>query len=148
MTTNVAECIISCLQFARQLPILTLAEFIRNMLQRWFHDRHHAVQSMRHQLTDATHLMILKRVDKCGYITVNPADWNIFSVKRSDDLHVTTDLATRLTPKGLFRLWNFCSLGFLSSWNPGLMIHREEKPSQWPYLTFLYADRDFLSEEV
>ncbi|KAK3212691.1 hypothetical protein Dsin_017397 [Dipteronia sinensis] len=31
MTTNVAECINSCLKFARQLPMLTLAEFIRNM---------------------------------------------------------------------------------------------------------------------
>ncbi|KAK3185018.1 hypothetical protein Dsin_032304 [Dipteronia sinensis] len=38
MTTNVAECINSCLKFARQLPMLTLAEYIRNMLQRWFHD--------------------------------------------------------------------------------------------------------------
>ncbi|KAK3182721.1 hypothetical protein Dsin_030007 [Dipteronia sinensis] len=46
MTTNVAECINSCLKFARQLPMLTLAEFIRNMLQRWFHDRHRAAQSM------------------------------------------------------------------------------------------------------
>ncbi|KAK2661775.1 hypothetical protein Ddye_000349 [Dipteronia dyeriana] len=48
MTTNVAECINSFLKFARQLPMLTLAEFIRNMLQRWFHDRYKAAQSMRH----------------------------------------------------------------------------------------------------
>ncbi|KAK2646213.1 hypothetical protein Ddye_021408 [Dipteronia dyeriana] len=57
------------------------AEFIRNMLQRWFHDRYRAAQSMRHQLTDASHLVILKRVDKCNFKTVNPVDWNIFSVK-------------------------------------------------------------------
>ncbi|KAK3199083.1 hypothetical protein Dsin_022498 [Dipteronia sinensis] len=43
MTTNVAECINSCLKFARQLPMLTLAEFIRNMLRRWFHYRYRAV---------------------------------------------------------------------------------------------------------
>ncbi|KAK2648974.1 hypothetical protein Ddye_016463 [Dipteronia dyeriana] len=83
MTTNVAECINSCLKFTRQLPMLTLAEFIRNMLQRWFHDRHSVEQSMRHQLTDASHLVILKRVEKCNFMTVNPIDWNIFSVKRS-----------------------------------------------------------------
>ncbi|KAK3193069.1 hypothetical protein Dsin_024379 [Dipteronia sinensis] len=64
MTTNVAECINSCLKFARQLPMLTLAEFIRNMLQRWFHDRHRAAQSMRHQLTYASYLVMLKRVEK------------------------------------------------------------------------------------
>ncbi|KAK2637575.1 hypothetical protein Ddye_032367 [Dipteronia dyeriana] len=74
MTTNIFECINSCLKFARQLPMLTLAEFIRNMLQRWFHDRHRAAQSMCHQLTDAAHLVILKHVDKYGYMTVNPVD--------------------------------------------------------------------------
>ncbi|KAK2639063.1 hypothetical protein Ddye_026858 [Dipteronia dyeriana] len=83
MTTNAAECINSCLKFARQLPMLTLAKFIRNMLQRWFHDCHRVAQSMRHQLTDTTHLMILKRVDKFNFMTVNLVDWNIFSVKRA-----------------------------------------------------------------
>ncbi|KAK2662484.1 hypothetical protein Ddye_001058 [Dipteronia dyeriana] len=34
MKTNIAECINSCLKFTRQLPMLTLAEFIRNTLQR------------------------------------------------------------------------------------------------------------------
>ncbi|KAK2634777.1 hypothetical protein Ddye_029569 [Dipteronia dyeriana] len=94
MTTNVAECINSCLKFARQLPMLTLAEFIRNMLQRWFHDRHRAAQSMGHQLTDAAHLVILKRMDKCNFMTINPVDWNIFSVKRSEK-QWTVDLARK-----------------------------------------------------
>ncbi|KAK3193537.1 hypothetical protein Dsin_024847 [Dipteronia sinensis] len=79
MTTNVAECINSCLKFARQLLMLTLAEFIRNMLQCRFHDRHRAAQSMRYQLTDAAHFVILKCVEMCSYMTVNPVDWNIFS---------------------------------------------------------------------
>ncbi|KAI9199116.1 hypothetical protein LWI28_027711 [Acer negundo] len=57
------------------------AEFIRNMLQKWFHDLHAAAWSMRHQLIDAAHLVILKRVEKCNYMTVNLVDWNIFSVK-------------------------------------------------------------------
>ncbi|KAK3198471.1 hypothetical protein Dsin_021886 [Dipteronia sinensis] len=83
MTTNVAECINSCLKFTRQLPMLTLTEFIRNMLQRWFHDRHRAAQSMHHQLTVASHLVMLQQVEKCGYMSVNPVDWNIFSVKWS-----------------------------------------------------------------
>ncbi|KAK3225989.1 hypothetical protein Dsin_005851 [Dipteronia sinensis] len=83
MTTNVAECIYSYLKFARQLPMLTLAEFIKNMLQHWFYYRHRAAQSMRHQLTDVAHLVMQKHVEKCGYMTVNPVDWNIFSVKQS-----------------------------------------------------------------
>ncbi|KAK2652063.1 hypothetical protein Ddye_011919 [Dipteronia dyeriana] len=37
---------------------------------------------MRHQLIDVAHLVILKHVDKCGYMTINLFDWNMFSVKR------------------------------------------------------------------
>ncbi|KAK2652403.1 hypothetical protein Ddye_012259 [Dipteronia dyeriana] len=94
MTTNAAECINSCLKFVWQLPMFTLAEFIRNMLQHWFHDRHRAAYATRHQLTDATYLMIIKRVEKCNFMTVNPVDWNIFSMKRSGKLW-TVDLARK-----------------------------------------------------
>ncbi|KAK3199696.1 hypothetical protein Dsin_023111 [Dipteronia sinensis] len=38
---------------------------------------------MSHQLTDATHIVMLKRVEKCGYMIVNLVDWNIFSIKWS-----------------------------------------------------------------
>ncbi|KAI9200977.1 hypothetical protein LWI28_016011 [Acer negundo] len=34
MTTNVVECINACLKFAQQLPMMTLVEFIRNILQK------------------------------------------------------------------------------------------------------------------
>ncbi|KAK2657072.1 hypothetical protein Ddye_010124 [Dipteronia dyeriana] len=94
MTTNVAKCIKSCLKFARQLPMLTLTAFIRNMLQRWFHDHHRAVQPMRHQLTDVAHFVIFKCVKKCGYMIISPVDWNISSVKRSGK-QWTVDLAQK-----------------------------------------------------
>ncbi|KAK2655423.1 hypothetical protein Ddye_008475 [Dipteronia dyeriana] len=94
MTTSTAECIKSCLKFARQLPMLTMEEFIRNMLQCWFHDRHRAAQSVSHQLTNAAHLVILKSVDKYNFMTINPVDWNIFSVKRSEKKW-TIDLARK-----------------------------------------------------
>jgi hypothetical protein len=103
MTTNVAECINSCLKFARQLPLMTLAEFIRNMLQKWFHDRHAHAQSMRHRLTDAAHLVILKRVEKCGYMTVNPVDWNIFSVRHKGK-QWTVDLARKTCTCNKFQM--------------------------------------------
>ncbi|KAK2656097.1 hypothetical protein Ddye_009149 [Dipteronia dyeriana] len=103
MTTNVAECMNSCPKFARQLPMLTLAEFIRNMLQCWFHDRHRAAQSMRHQLTDTAHLVILKCVDKCNFMTVNPVDWNIFSMKRAGK-QWTVDLAQKTCTCNKFQM--------------------------------------------
>ncbi|KAK2655990.1 hypothetical protein Ddye_009042 [Dipteronia dyeriana] len=82
MTINATECINSCLKFARQSSMLTLVEFIRNMLQRWFHDRYRAAQVMHHQLTEETRLVILKFMEKYNFMTVNPVGWNIFSVKR------------------------------------------------------------------
>ncbi|KAK2655331.1 hypothetical protein Ddye_008383 [Dipteronia dyeriana] len=103
MTTNVAECINSCLKFTRQLPMLTLAEFIRNMLQCWFHDRHRAAQAVHHQLTDTTHLEILKRVEKYNFMTVNPVEWNIFLVKQSGK-QWTIDLARKTCTYNKFQM--------------------------------------------
>ncbi|KAK3193087.1 hypothetical protein Dsin_024397 [Dipteronia sinensis] len=89
--------------------MLTLVEFIRNMLQCWFHYRHRATQSMRHQLTDAAHLVMLKRVEKCGYMTVNPVVWNIFSVKRSGK-QWDVDLARKTCTCNKFQMDHFlCS---------------------------------------
>ncbi|KAK4837908.1 hypothetical protein QYF36_009447 [Acer negundo] len=82
---------------------MTLAEFIRNMLQKWFHDRHAAARSMRHRLTDAAHLVILKRVEKCGFMTVNPVDWNIFSVRHKGK-QWTVDLARKTCTCNKFQM--------------------------------------------
>ncbi|KAK3205668.1 hypothetical protein Dsin_019714 [Dipteronia sinensis] len=73
------------------------------------HDRHRAAQSMRHQLTDATHIVILEHVEKCGYIIVNPVDWNIFSVKRSEK-QWTVDLDRKTCTCNKFQMDHFpCS---------------------------------------
>ncbi|KAK2658802.1 hypothetical protein Ddye_005335 [Dipteronia dyeriana] len=58
---------------------------------------------MRHQLTDAAHLVILKRVDKCNFMTVNPVDWNIFLVKWAGKLW-TVDLARETCTCNTFQM--------------------------------------------
>ncbi|KAK2661233.1 hypothetical protein Ddye_007766 [Dipteronia dyeriana] len=64
---------------------------------------------MHHQLTDAAHLVILKRVEKCAYMTVNPVDWNIFSVKWSRK-QWTVDLAQKTCTCNKFQMDMFpCS---------------------------------------
>ncbi|EOY13999.1 Uncharacterized protein TCM_033005 [Theobroma cacao] len=40
LTSNIVECINSCLRHARKMPIMVLIECIRGMFQCWFHDRH------------------------------------------------------------------------------------------------------------
>ena len=85
MTSNVAECLNSCLRFARKLPVMTLGEFIRNMLQKWFYNRHQNALNMRSQLTDAAHEEIAERIAECNHMTATHVDWNIFLVKLRGD---------------------------------------------------------------
>ncbi|EOY08872.1 Uncharacterized protein TCM_024147 [Theobroma cacao] len=46
MTSNIAECINSCLKQARKMPITVLIECIRAMFQCWFHDLHKKVLNL------------------------------------------------------------------------------------------------------
>ena len=85
MTTNVAECLNSCLRFARKLSVMTLADFIRNILQKWFYNCHQATVNMRSQLTDVAHEEIVERIVDCNHMTVTHVDWNIFLVKLRGD---------------------------------------------------------------
>ncbi|KAK2656856.1 hypothetical protein Ddye_009908 [Dipteronia dyeriana] len=122
ITTNAAECINSCLKFARQLSMLTLAEFIRNILQWWFHYHYRAVKSNRHQFTDAAHLVILKHVEKCGFMTVNPVDWNIFSVKQSGKQWIV-DLARKTCTCNKFQMDHFlCSHTLAAARHPSTWV--------------------------
>ncbi|KAK2646767.1 hypothetical protein Ddye_021962 [Dipteronia dyeriana] len=77
--------------------------------ERRYRDHYRAVKTMRHQLTDAAHLVLLKRVEKCGFFTVNPIDWNIFSVKQSRK-QWTVDLARKTCTCNKFQMDHFrCS---------------------------------------
>ncbi|KAI9197016.1 hypothetical protein LWI28_029102 [Acer negundo] len=68
-----------------------------------------AAQSMRHRLTDAEHLVILKRVEKRGYMNVNLVDWNIFSVRHKGK-QWTVDLARKTCTCNKFQMGLFpCS---------------------------------------
>ncbi|KAK2665795.1 hypothetical protein Ddye_004369 [Dipteronia dyeriana] len=70
---------------------------------------------MRHQLTDAAHLVLLKGVEKCSFSTVNPVDWNIFSVKRSGK-QWTVDLAWKTCTCNKFQMDHFpCSHALAAS---------------------------------
>ncbi|KAK3200342.1 hypothetical protein Dsin_023757 [Dipteronia sinensis] len=70
---------------------------------------------MRHQLTNVVHLVMLKRVEKCGYMTINPVDWNIFSVKRSRK-QWTVDLARKTCTCNKFQMEHFpCSHAFVAA---------------------------------
>ncbi|KAK3185021.1 hypothetical protein Dsin_032307 [Dipteronia sinensis] len=81
MTSSIAESMNSCLVHARQMPITTMVEFIREMLQKWFYKRRTKVEKTRTQLTPwATELIKEKNKDLEKY-TVHPIDSVNFNVK-------------------------------------------------------------------
>ena len=51
MTTNIAECLNGVLRNARELPIMMLVEYLRNLFQKWFYDRRSAAANMTTNLT-------------------------------------------------------------------------------------------------
>ncbi|KAK3184948.1 hypothetical protein Dsin_032234 [Dipteronia sinensis] len=70
---------------------------------------------MRHQLTNITHIVILKRVERCSYMIVNPVDWNLFSVKRSGK-QWTIDLARKTCTCNKFQMDHFpCSHALITA---------------------------------
>ncbi|KAK3193870.1 hypothetical protein Dsin_025180 [Dipteronia sinensis] len=85
ITTNTIKCLNSCLRFARKLPMLILAEFVRDMLQRWYYDCYQAIESMHHQSIDAAKLKISKHIGKRKHISVTHVDRNIFLEKLKGD---------------------------------------------------------------
>lgn len=94
MTTNIAECLNSCLRFARCLPVTTLAEFIRNMTQRWHCNRKNIASSWTSRLASVPHARVMKMDSDAHHLTCTAVDWNIFLV-RHRSLQWTVDLQQR-----------------------------------------------------
>ncbi|KAK2661920.1 hypothetical protein Ddye_000494 [Dipteronia dyeriana] len=80
MTTNIAESMNSCLLAIQKLPIASIAEFIRDLLQRWFHDRRTNAHEMSTYLTRYADDHIKQRVLQSQRCEVNPIDCNRFKV--------------------------------------------------------------------
>ncbi|KAK2637503.1 hypothetical protein Ddye_032295 [Dipteronia dyeriana] len=51
MTSSIAKSMNSCLVHARQMPITTMIEFIRDMLQKWFYKHRTKAEKTQTQLT-------------------------------------------------------------------------------------------------
>ncbi|KAK2658342.1 hypothetical protein Ddye_004875 [Dipteronia dyeriana] len=81
MTSSIAESMNSCLVHARQMPITTMIEFIRDILQKWFYKRQTKTEKTRTQLTPwATEFIKERNIDSEKY-TVCPIDSVNFNVK-------------------------------------------------------------------
>ncbi|TXG73466.1 hypothetical protein EZV62_002045 [Acer yangbiense] len=81
ITSSIAESMNSCLVHARQMPITTMVEYIREMIQKWFYKRRAKVEKTQTQLSPwATELIKERNYDSEKY-TVCPIDLVNFNVK-------------------------------------------------------------------
>ncbi|KAK3211355.1 hypothetical protein Dsin_016061 [Dipteronia sinensis] len=74
MTTNIVESMNSCLLVVRKLPNTAMAEFIRDLLQRWFYNRRtnaHRTETTHRYEIHPIHFNTFKVVDKWKETTVD-----------------------------------------------------------------------------
>ena len=84
MTSNIVECMNNCLRHARQLPITTLVEYIRDMMQKWFHERRETASKNATQLSRWATDKLTKKNEYSHKYTVRPIDNVNFNVKDGD----------------------------------------------------------------
>ena len=81
MTSNIVECMNNCLRHARQLPITMLVDYIRDMMQKWFHERREAALKNTTQLSRWATEKLTKKNEKSHQYTERPIDHVNFNVK-------------------------------------------------------------------
>ncbi|KAK3198048.1 hypothetical protein Dsin_021463 [Dipteronia sinensis] len=80
MTTNIAESINFCLLAIRKLLITSITEFIRDLLQRWFHDRRINACEMPIVLTHDVNAHIKQRILPSQRCEIHLIDFHKFKV--------------------------------------------------------------------
>ncbi|KAK2655678.1 hypothetical protein Ddye_008730 [Dipteronia dyeriana] len=65
----------------KELPITRVIDYIRGILQRWFHDRHTAALKLTTQLTTAADVAIGVKDEEARYMWVYPITFYTFNVK-------------------------------------------------------------------
>ena len=95
MTTNIAEAINAAAKEARKLPITALVEFLRDLMQKWFHDRRKAADKGSSVLTDFALEHGKKIQEKSQQCAVQPIDYTNYAVKDNEGIVWTVDLELR-----------------------------------------------------
>ncbi|KAK2662024.1 hypothetical protein Ddye_000598 [Dipteronia dyeriana] len=121
MTFSIAKSMNSCLVYAHQMPITTMIEFIRDMLQKWFYKRRTNAGKTRTQLTPwATKLIKERNIQKSTMYAKKPLpdycrdcyktrNWveayarSIFPVRDPSDWNITEDVRSKVVLPCPFR---------------------------------------------
>ncbi|KAK3219469.1 hypothetical protein Dsin_013439 [Dipteronia sinensis] len=94
MSTNIAEAMNNAVKECKELPITGVIDYIRGVLQCWFHDRRTAALKLTTQLTTAADVAIGVKDDEARYTRIYPITFYTFHVK-DGGLDGIVDLTTK-----------------------------------------------------
>ncbi|KAK2663039.1 hypothetical protein Ddye_001613 [Dipteronia dyeriana] len=81
MSTNIAEAMNNAIKECKELPITGVIDYIRGVLQHWFHDRRTTAHKLTTQLTTDIDVAIGVKDDKARYMRIYPITFYTFLVK-------------------------------------------------------------------
>ncbi|KAK3188840.1 hypothetical protein Dsin_028401 [Dipteronia sinensis] len=94
MSTNIAEVMNNAVKECKELPITGVLEYIRGVIQCWFHDRRTTALKLTTQLTTAAYVAIRVKDDEARYMRIYPITFYTFLVK-DEGLDGTVNLTTK-----------------------------------------------------
>ncbi|KAK2664918.1 hypothetical protein Ddye_003492 [Dipteronia dyeriana] len=94
MSTNIAEAMNNVIKKCKELPITGVIDYIKGIIQRWFHDRHSSAFKLTAQLTTTADVAIGVKDEEARYMRVYPITFYTFHVK-DGGLYGNVDLTTK-----------------------------------------------------
>ncbi|TXG61431.1 hypothetical protein EZV62_012794 [Acer yangbiense] len=94
MSTNIAEAMNNAIKECKELPITGVIDYIKGVIQSWFHDRRTVALKLTAQLTTAADIAIGVKDEKARYMRIYPITFYTFLVK-DGDLDGNVDLTAK-----------------------------------------------------
>ncbi|KAK0580985.1 hypothetical protein LWI29_008406 [Acer saccharum] len=94
MSTNIAEAMNNAIKECKDLPITGVIDYIREVLQSWFHDRRTSVLKLSTQLTTVGDVAIGVKDERARYMRIYLITFYTFLVK-DGDLDGNVDLTAK-----------------------------------------------------
>ncbi|XP_050215326.1 protein FAR1-RELATED SEQUENCE 5-like [Mercurialis annua] len=83
MTSNIAESLNATNIAARELPITTMLEFLRSLVQKWTHANRNCARSLKTDMTKVAEDILNESYIRSLNLTVSPANDNIYTVTKT-----------------------------------------------------------------
>ncbi|KAH6793917.1 hypothetical protein C2S52_004394 [Perilla frutescens var. hirtella] len=103
MTSNAAECFNARLLWARRLPICSMIDVVRDVIEKWFDERCAKSVTRDHILIEETYKKLYKQVEMCMAYDVRANNAHLFKVRKNEKSFLV-DLQMKTCECGEFQL--------------------------------------------